>query len=713
MTTHALDAYRLPLFGSRLIEASAGTGKTWTIASLYVRLVLGHGEPAAEPTAFRKPLMPAEILVMTFTRAATRELSDRIRGRLIEAAQCLRGERQPAPQDRFLQQLMAHYSDRDTCHHAAWQLASAAEAMDDSAVLTIDAWCQRVLSEHAFDTGSLFDETLLADERELRRASVHDYWRQHCYPLAGARLQHWLARYPHVDALFKDVSALLSEQPHWPSTSESLEHCIDRARDEHVRRLEALCSGWTERVESMRDWLDRQLAEHGAHWQSRKLSPARYRGWLDVLKQWVSRPGEGEFPLTETALRRLGREGLMEARTGAAPALELPVWFDELSELATAIGRQPDPYTPLRSHAAAQVAHRLAALKTQGRCFSFADSLARLENALTGPHGERLRATLVSRYPVALIDEFQDTSPQQYRLFDALYRCADNHPDHALLLIGDPKQSIYRFRGADIYSYLQARTATSGRHYCLDTNHRSTEELVGAVNCWFERAEARDCAAGDETTSTGAFLFRSRTHDPMPFEPVAAKGRPERLHTAAGLVPAITIEHDLTVRSAEASRRVFARHCAERIATWLTDPQAGFHHPERGATRLRPRDIAILVRTGVEAQAVRRELTRRGINSVYLSEQDSIFESDEASDLLRLLRAVAAPTDAVLLRAALATGTVGLSMTELEQIADDDEAFDRRCEQVRQLRQIWSERGVLAMLRRSLHEWGLPARWSQ
>ena len=171
MTPHTLDAYRLPLFGSRLIEASAGTGKTWTIASLYVRLVLGHGEAEPERSAFRKPLMPAEILVMTFTRAATRELSDRIRRRLLEAARCFSGAARPAAADTFLQRLIEHYPTTESRRHAAWQLATAAEAMDDSAVLTIDAWCQRVLSEQAFDTGSLFDETLLADERELRRAA--------------------------------------------------------------------------------------------------------------------------------------------------------------------------------------------------------------------------------------------------------------------------------------------------------------------------------------------------------------------------------------------------------------------------------------------------------------------------------------------------------------------------------------------------------------
>ncbi len=103
-----------------------------------------------------------------------------------------------------------------------------------------------------------------------------------------------------------------------------------------------------------------------------------------------------------------------------------------------------------------------------------------------------MRSGILAQYPVALIDEFQDTSPLQYRLFDRVYRTADNDPASALLLIGDPKQSIYGFRGADVHSYLRAREATEGRHYVLDVNYRSTQALVQAVNQWFVQAEQRD-----------------------------------------------------------------------------------------------------------------------------------------------------------------------------------------------------------------------------
>ena len=125
-----LNPIDFPLWGSRLIEASAGTGKTWTIAALYLRLVLGHGGEAG----CGRPLQPAEILVMTFTRAATRELADRIRARLLEAARCFRGETAPAPGDALLADLLEAYPDEAGRAGAAWRQAMAAEGKDEAEV---------------------------------------------------------------------------------------------------------------------------------------------------------------------------------------------------------------------------------------------------------------------------------------------------------------------------------------------------------------------------------------------------------------------------------------------------------------------------------------------------------------------------------------------------------------------------------------------------
>ncbi len=783
-TPQQLNPLTLPLHGSRLIEASAGTGKTWTISALYVRLVLGHGGPHAYP----RPLMPPDILVMTFTRAATRELSDRIRARLVQAAQWLRQAEagEPVASDPFMASLLASIEPGPARQDAAWRLAMAADAMDDAAVFTIDAWCQRVLREHAFDSGQLFDETLMADEQALRLQAVQDHWRQHVYPLSAAQLALVCkcSSFKSVDALDRDLSTLLAQadvpadtrigtpadaraQPDARSpaaslASQSLWAVWQQSQAQRVAALAALRAEWLPKAQAMQAWLADQTSVCKKDWNGRRLSAANSAKWIEPLVSWASANASAttnasdgtdapDIPdLTPTAWERLTPDGLASARADGAAPLQVPPEFVAFADLRQTLAALPTVCTALRAHAVACVGQRMALLKQRTGQFGFLDMLTRLDAALARPgSGERLRQHIRQQYPVALVDEFQDTSPLQYRLFDQIYDvagagradaadggCVDTRASAgswaggeagadlgpnaergdegrracALLLIGDPKQSIYGFRGADIDSYLRARQATEGRHHVLGTNHRSSQAMVDAVNRLFAYREA--------APGVGAFRYRHTTHNPLPFLPVAAQGRADVLVQGGQPVPALTVEVDTTLHASADLRRLFAARCAEQVVGWLNDPGMGFQAPvgadgTTAFTRLRPADVAVLVRSGTEAAAVRRALHRRGVASVYLSDRESVFQSAEAADLLHWLQAVAHPRDARLVRAGLATRLVGLSLGELATLAHDDDALDARMAQLDALHTVWQQRGVQAMLRQTLQRLELPGRWLQ
>jgi exodeoxyribonuclease V beta subunit len=694
-----LKVENFELWGSRLIEASAGTGKTWTIAALYVRLVLGHGAEHG----FERALRPSEILVMTFTRAATRELSDRIRERLLVAAQWFRGLKEPNASDPFLDTLMKAYPLGPARDRAAWLLAMAAESMDDASVHTIDAWCQRMLKEHAFDSGCLFDEELVADEEAMRLEAIQDYWRQSCYPLAQESLANVLKVWPNIDALAKDMKSLSGQAIPESAAQGTLDEVLIRATAQRLEELNQLKRGWAARADTMRDWLIGQLPAKANGWTT--LRQADIEKWLGKFKEWATDPEDASLKeaLGKTAWDRLTPGGLLKVRAAGSAEILIPKEFHAFDGLRGALEQLPTFALALRMHGAANVAKRLLLLKRQSGSFGFADMLARLNTALNSEKGARLRERILAQYPVALIDEFQDTSPLQYQIFDQIYQTQTNDRHSALLLIGDPKQSIYGFRGADIYSYMQARRATDGRHYVLETNFRSTESLVDVVNHCFARA--------DTARSEGAFMYRQGQDNPLPFVKVKANGRKELLVTSSGRVPAMTLVHDLKIRNSKDSLKVFGARCAEQIVTWLNDANAGFAETDKPLKPLRPADIAVLVRTGKEAAAVRHELTLRGVNSVYLSDKDSVFDSAVANDLVHWLRAVATPQDVRLVRAGLATGTIGLSLSELGWLASNDDAFDARSSQLRQLKLVWQSQGVLAMLRQTLHQLGLASTW--
>ena len=695
-----LDALAFPLHGSRLIEASAGTGKTWTIAALYLRLVLGHGAGAG----FARALAPSEILVMTFTRAATGELSNRVRERLIEAAAYFRGERES--DDALLAALAASYAGQTERHVAAHRLVMAAETMDEAAIFTIDAWCQRMLREHAFDSGSLFDEELVSDEHALFDDAAHDYWRQNVYPLNAAALTALLGCWNDVDALKRGVRELVRRAgtlvgvPH-----ESLAGLINRVAKEQAAQLAALKQGWHARAGRMEQWIAAQRDLAPKCFNGNKLRPDSLCKWFDALRAWALDQAMHMPAMTDTAWHRLTPDGILDAFSKGFSA-DIPDCFEGTSQLWEAL-KAIDPVAhALHRHAASSIARRMMELKRRSRQFGFADMLERLKSALEGPNGAALRERITSQFPIAMVDEFQDTSPDQYRIFDLLYRVEANDPAHGLFLIGDPKQSIYGFRGADIHSYLDARRATEGRHYQLGTNYRSTAALVEAVNQLFLHAEGHGEHPG---FAAGAFRFRKQGVNPLPFEPVAAKGKSEQLLGVAGPYQALAIcttpRDDLR---ADDYRAFFAHHGAEHIVRLLNDPAVGFS--DKGTfRRLLPADIAILVRDRREASAIRRALEQRKVASVYLSDKDSVLESEEASDVLRWLHAVANPLDGALARAAYATGTAGLSLAALAQLSSDELAWEERIEQLKALHVVWQRQGVLAMLRRFIHELQLPA----
>ncbi|MFD2367736.1 exodeoxyribonuclease V subunit beta [Pseudoduganella sp. GCM10020061] len=696
-----LDALAFPLHGSRLIEASAGTGKTWTIAALYLRLVLGHGAGAA----FQRPLMPPEILVMTFTRAATRELSNRVRERLVEAAAFFRSGGEGA--DPFLRALAASYPDERERMACAHRLALAAETMDEASVFTIDAWCQRMLREHAFDSASLFDEELVSDERALFEDAVHDYWRAHVYSLDARALQSVLDCWPDVGALKSALgqlvhrAALLGEVPHEP-----LAQLIARAEAERRACLARIKEGWAERTDSMEGWIAAQREANPKCFNGNKMRADTLAKAFGALRAWAADPAQHMPDLTEAAWKRLTPDGIADAFSASFVA-EVPGCFEPFATLRECLAEVEPLKHALVRHACAHITRRMAELKSRRRQFGFADMLERLKSALEGGNGAALRKRIVQQFPVAMIDEFQDTSPDQYRIFDLLYRVADNDADTGLLLIGDPKQSIYGFRGADIHSYLAARRATEGRHYQLGTNYRSTEALVAAVNQLFMHAEGD--GAGKSGFAAGAFRFRRDGMNPLPFDPVDAKGKSERLVGVEGPYQALAVcaseRDDMRVNE---YRDFFAQHCAEHIVGLLNNPAVGFDGAQ-GFRRVAPADIAVLVRDRKEANAIRKALQQRLVASVYLSDKDSVMESVEAADMLRWLGAVASPLDGALARAAFATRTAALPLAELARLSHDEAAWEQRVEQLKSLHSVWQRQGVLAMLRRFVHELGLPA----
>lgn len=667
-----LNTLRFPLHGERLIEASAGTGKTYTIAGLYLRLLLGHGplieegEDAGQPSAHERPLSVTEILVVTFTEAATAELRGRIRGRIHEARLAfMRGH----SGDTLLAQLLAEVEDHEL---AARRLLAAERQMDEAAVFTIHGFCQRMLKQNAFESGALFETEFLTDDSQLRLQAVSDYWRAEFYPVDKTLASAVRTLWPSPAALLREMNGWLDNselEMHPPAGDETLAARHQAA----MSRIAAVKAAWLEQVDEIRRQTDGHISRY---------TGKNYEGWLAKIADWAQIDASGYAIPKE--LERFGQT-VLEAnlkKGGDVPTLPL------FSEIDALLASRPGIRDLILQRAAVVVRSRMQASKRQAHQLSFDDLLKDLDGALGSSLGERLCERIRATYRVAMIDEFQDTDPQQYRIFHRLY---GGHQDTALLMIGDPKQAIYGFRGADIFTYIQARRNVSA-HYTLGRNWRSSGALVAAVNGLFERAK-------------DPFIYEAD----IPFLPVEAQGKSKALRLDGEAAPVLhcwQLTGQPTFNRGDYQSKM-ARATAAEIHRLLTLAREG--KALIGSEPVKAGDIAVLVRTGAEGKLVQQELARLAIASVYLSNRESVLEQVEAREILLILHACQNPSEERSLRAALATGLFDLDAKALDELASDERAWESAVQEFMEYRKVWHRRGVLAMLRALLHRRNLAA----
>ncbi|ATA20835.1 DNA helicase/exodeoxyribonuclease V beta subunit [Gibbsiella quercinecans] len=654
-----LDPLALPLFGERLIEASAGTGKTFTIGALYLRLLLGLGQASAFP----RPLTVEEILVVTFTEAATEELRGRIRSNIhtLRIA-CVRGH----SDDPLMASLLAQIGDHAD---AAAQLLAAERQMDEAAIYTIHGFCQRMLTHNAFESGILFEQTLVQDELPLRRQACADFWRRHCYPLPLAIARVVSQEWSGPEALLADLAGFLHGEAPALRQPPPADETVLMRHAQIVARIDAVKSHW----QAAAGEIEVLIVASGV--DKRSYSARYLPNWLGKVSEWAGLETQ-DYQLPKE-LEKFRQSVLLDkTKKGEAPRHALFTAIDALFD---------EPLTLrdlIMARALSEIRTSIQQEKRQRAELGFDDLLSRLDAALQGRGGAALAQAIRQRYPVAMIDEFQDTDPQQYRIFQTLYV---GRPECGLLLIGDPKQAIYAFRGADIFTYMRARSEVSA-HYTLETNWRSSPAMVGSVNRLFTRQE-------------NPFIFSQ-----IPFINVAAAPKNHGLGFELDACPQPAMQFWLQQGEGVGVsdyQQTMARLCAAQIRDWLSAGQAGRAWLVNGDERraVQASDITILVRSRAEAALVRDALSQLAIPSVYLSNRDSVFDTPEAKDLLWLLQAVLAPEQERTLRSAMATGLLGLDAPALDALNRDELAWDALVNEFDRYRTHWLARGVLPMLR--------------
>lgn len=593
------NAATAPLQDSNLIEASAGTGKTYSIAILVLRLVL------------EKQLSVKEILMVTFTKAAVAELEERVRLFIRSAHKYANGK---IITDENIITLVQQAIDSRGADAVQQQLKDAVLFLDETSVLTIHSFCQQAVNEFAFETFQLFGAEMQPDLAPVIAEELNKFWRRHVTTLSTGLLQQvW-----HED-LRKNIQEVLKNHlsgKRYPGFDETAHYTITKAKQEE----------WQQQLATLQE-------------QMKVLEEKMYA--------YVS--------ANEALLRSLC-EGNTYAKKGLLPCLSSPADFvaaiREKRDKGYVTKLFPDLLARIDEHDAVaaklapiiQSIHQqlcylaiqeagkgIALFKERNNVLSYDDLISNLHYALTARNSTKLVEVLRKKYKAVFIDEFQDTDRQQFEIFDKAFG-----QDTILFYIGDPKQSIYAWRKADIFTYFKARDAV--KHlYSMNHNYRSSERMIHAMNQFFLPAPDFD---------TFFFDQQENAIDYFPVESPAPNTKGALLQNDVA-IPALTIfSHD--------KKSLLLEAVAAQVASLLQDEH--YQIDKKNRRRIIPSDIGILVRTGAQGRDVKAQLGRLGIPSVTIDDA-KVLQSEEARYLLYLMEAIATPDRSSINRALLSPFT--------------------------------------------------------
>jgi exodeoxyribonuclease V beta subunit len=644
--------------GPLVLEASAGTGKTFAIVQLAVRILLGDTDVASRG--------PRHLLLVTFTRAATAELKERLRT-AIRAVEAIHKQRREArTEESWIPPLLARIgTDADA------RITRLVERLDELSVTTIHGFCVGVLEEFPHECGVRSDLVfqdqdtgLVAEVLDdlLRSRGWIDPWRANAMVAAGWQRAE----------LIKLVDELRRHGTAHPVPAPDIEGGLSRLQDTIARARLV----WSRpAIESLMD---------AVTWFETKplFDPVVRATVLDGIEALLSGDPTGLSALgffNADALWDTMRKRGKEQKTPAEALRDDPA-VAALQEVGAAADLW---YRHLKVELGRDVLLRLPERKLAEGIATFSDQIRLVHDGLTHPvSGGRLASSLRERFDAVLVDEAQDTDPAQWAIFRTAF------DDKPLVIVGDPKQAIYGWRGADLQAYLDTRAAAGPKRRAqLDKNWRSSPALLGALEQLWTRRPEPFAVSEREMAFVQVQAAREGTAMRDPASPAAFRW-----------LVAPALDNVGAVRDAIRQAMVAEIERLLHEATW--DGRA-----------VAPRDIAILTRNHKEAAACREALIDRDINAV-VSGSGDVTESAVWREVATLVDLIGNPTGIYANRAGAATHLAGIPAEDLVTWLSDDQAPSKLAwgKTIAEAAERASTRGTFAALVGLLGEQGAVVR---
>ncbi len=673
--------------GLHWIEASAGTGKTFTLSSLMVRIFLGA-------------YLPNQVIATTFTRAAAAELKSRVRARLIETLRYFEGcqsltEREiqakiAVEQDPLFIKVLTDYAQR--VGFAQERLKLVIDQLDELFVGTLDSFSQKLLREFSFESGKIERADITDDAQSYTQQLIHDVLREWIqaqpqpvvnYLLMSQQLKSVENFIPLVNDTLNFASASMVEvqspnlkidafEKHLSYLAQINEQDIEKLSEYYLEdgqyfdliNKKAFSKGKFTKI--FRESLPQVISSLKVYGKESFFSQSIQKNILEVQSIFLDSKGN----YRETIFKKCDQSVVDGFYND-----QLTKILYELVNAKLDLESQLKAYSTYVSYyLSSEVKKRLPQVLLQKSETTFAQQIRTLSEALQGEQGRRFAQFVQARYPLILVDEFQDTNQDQDDMLARIWRDAQRYPQGCMIMVGDPKQAIYGFRGGDMLTYNKARLdvlAKHGQQYSLKYNHRSVQKLVQVVDALFQRQQD----------------FGEQVY----YQPVEAGTRP---HPA--LVDAQGENHIPLRWLLLEDKKNEAQQVAWKIRDLINQGiQQQLYVADDPPQFMGANDIAVLSKNHDGLDKVQFELERLGI-LVNRPSKRSVFESQVAKDVGALLTAMMHPFDEAKVRRALLSRLLAIDLKQLLELEKQANGLSQFMADFDDIRDMWINKGFLS-----------------
>ncbi|WP_168819892.1 exodeoxyribonuclease V subunit beta [Enterobacteriaceae endosymbiont of Plateumaris rustica] len=643
-----------------LIEASAGTGKTFTIIIMYLRFLLG----LYKKNQISIPLSVEEILVVTFTDISTKDLCKRIKNSInILRIACIKGNSQFSIVNKILKKIK-------NFKKASIILLKAELNFHNATILTIHAFCQKILNIKNYEIyGFVYNKKLINNEIDLQNYASISFWRKYLYPLpnkiAEIVLEYWKTPSDLMNKLLPFL--LQNELPNFKHYFNNFN--LVEQFNKNIKYINILKKNWIQYNNIIFNIImESNVNKHIYNNRSIKF-------WIKCINKWALSNTKDNF--IPEQLKRFS-QNILIIKTINEKKFPKHILFKNID---TYLNKIINLKTLIIIKAIKYIKYFVKKNKEKNEQISFNDLLSILNKSLDNfIINKNLAADIRKLYPVALIDEFQDTDVQQYNIFKKIYI---NHSNCTLILIGDPKQAIYSFRGADIFTYIKASFEIKNR-YTLKNNWRSSKTMVNSVNKIFSNCKY-------------SFFLKNIVFYPISY----VKQKLNYNFIINNIIqPGITFWFFPEEININLYKQKMSYQCAYEICQWLILGQQKKIFLQKNINNSRNiniSDITVLVRNKYEANIIQKEFIKFNIPSIYLSNSNSVFETIEAKELVLLLQTILEPHKIKQLKNVLVSDLFNINLSNLDYIKEKL-FLEKSINQFIEYKNLWDKNGILFML---------------